>query len=254
MKRIFALLFAFLLLWGWTGGEAWAYSYGKPDEEPVAEAYKRAAAALAKQPPDFAVAKKELGNVRKEMEQHAEIGPDLAAAISENLEKGRADEALFYWRQALVRNIERRLNNVEKDFDNYSANKVLLAKANSTFEILALNLEQKDPALVKKLRAEFQNALTALGNPGLFGVGKKDPDPALFKKASQTIRQELENVYIPKDEKVASGGTGHVKGKGSSGVEAASDNPMTKWIPLIVIVLTIAGALIVFRMLGRKRA
>lgn len=242
-----------LMVWMLSTSYASAYSYGKPDEEPIAEAYKKAAAALAKDQPDYKTAKAELQTVRKEIEQHAEMGPGLAEAISQQLEQENGDQALYYWRQVLVRNIERRLNNVEKNFNDYANNKVLLAKANGTYQVLALHLQQKDPALVKELETEFQNALTALGNPGLFGVGQKAADQTLFIQSSKKIKAELIQEYIPQSETIVSGGKGHVKVGESSGVEAASDNPLAKWIPLLVIVGVILVSIIVFMYLGKRK-
>lgn len=242
-----------LIVWMLSTSSAFAYSYGKPDEEPIAEAYKKAAAALAKDQPDFKTAKTELQTVRKEIEQHAEMGPGLAEAISEQLEQENGDQALFYWRQVLVRNIERRLNHVENNFNDYANNKVLLAKANGTFQVLALHLKQKDPSLVTEIETEFQHALTALGNPGLFGVGQKPADQNLFNQSSKKIKDELINEYIPQNETVLSGGKGHVKAGESSGIKAASDNPLAKWIPLLVIVGVIIISVVVFMYLGKRK-
>lgn len=229
-----------------------AYSYGKPDEEPIADAYKTAAAALAATHPAYSVAEKALAAVRPEMEEHAEIGPDLTRAIQRALMEKKQDQALMYWREALVRNVERRLNNVEQDFNNYSSSKILLAKANATFSILALHLRQLNAPLVVKVNQAFEEALQSLGNPGLFGVGKKLSNVTEFKKSKQFIVSQLRTVYIPQNESIKSGEKGHIKVV-NSGVQADVTASYAKWIPLAVIVGVLGLAIGVFFYLGRKK-
>lgn len=47
------------------------------------------------------------------------------------------------------------------------------------------------PAQQKSLSADFENALTAIGKPGLFGFGSVAPDPAKLKQASDAIMSIL---------------------------------------------------------------
>jgi hypothetical protein len=255
MRKWLVMLMALLVIWGMQTSTAWAYSYGKPDEDPVADAYQKAYVALNKKPADFATAEREFKQVRAEMAEHAEIGPQLTNAIEQNLQAKKADQALFYWRQALVRNIQRRLDNLSQDFNDYSKAKVLLAKAYGTFKVLnTLHLKQDNSSLSTKLDGEFQKALNALGNPGLFGVGKKPADRKQFEASKKIILSELEKQYIPTGEKVTSGGKGHIgKGPSEETLEDGEESPLEKWGPLTAIVIVVVGAVALFTWLGRRK-
>ncbi|SHF06472.1 hypothetical protein SAMN05444392_10717 [Seinonella peptonophila] len=253
MKKTVSIGLMMLFFWSWFIPSSWGYSYGKPDEEPIADTYQKAVGLLGQQNPDFAQAEKELATVEQEMSQHAEIGPELPKVIKQALEQKDAEKALAYWREALVRNIQRRLDNVEKDFKNFSSNKILLAKANRAFEVLSVDLEQRNPSEIPKLKENFQKALDSLGNPGLFNVGKKEAHFDQFMAAKKHILMVLQKEYIPKNEKVQSGGKGHLKEKKQASVAEQSETKWGQWLPLVVIVLVLIGSILLFLLLGRNK-
>ena len=50
-------------------------------------------------------------------------------------------------------------------------------------------------AVQLEINQAFEDALDALGNPGLFGVGKKDADPELFKEKVSFIHTEVKPLF-----------------------------------------------------------
>nr|WP_026174111.1 hypothetical protein [Effusibacillus pohliae] len=229
-----------------------AYSYGDPNEEAVAEAYKKMAAKLNQSPPDFAGAQAAFEPVKEELDMH--MGPEPAATVLEDLRAKNKDGAMSAMQKILVLNIARRFASIEQDFQNYKQAKMLMAKANATYEALSPEVKQKDPALDGTLRQEFQKALDSLGNPGLFGVGVKQPDPNAFKASKEKILKSLQDRFGLKSLEV-----GHFK-EGSDpsneqnrNKQAGTDfSEIRNWLPIAVIVLVIAGIVVYTRRKMRR--
>jgi hypothetical protein len=68
---------------------------------------------------------------------------------------------------------------------------LLLAKAKATYE----TLEPYMTSGTGEIKKAFEDALTALGNPGLFGVGKLDPNPEAFKKNVTFIQKQITPLF-----------------------------------------------------------
>jgi hypothetical protein len=218
-----------------------AYTYGDPNKEELAEVYKKMLVELDQSPPDFATAKKHFETVRKEVDMH--MGKDPSKIILGNLEDEDKQAAISNMDKLLVLNIARRLENIEKNFNEYETSKRLLAKGFATYEALAPKVEGSDLEIHQEIDAEFDKALLALGNPGLFGVGKKEADKNRFISSKEKILSSLQNEFDIKSLEV-----GHFS-------ESASEKESTKnewtdvsnlqnWIPIILIVAVIAGVFI----------
>lgn len=227
-----------------------AYSYGDPNEEKVAEAYKQMAEKLNQDPPQFAEAKAIFETVKEEIDMH--MGTEPAKTVLADIEAEDKNAALENMKKILVLNIARRLENVEKNFNEYETSKRLLAKAFATYEALSPSVQAKDAALDQQLRDEFDAALKSLGNPGLFGVGKKQSNMEQFKKSKENILNSLQKQFKLKSLEV-----GHF-------TESAEEKPdevakkewtdlskLKNWVPLAVLVAVIA-AVVVYSM-RRKR-
>lgn len=227
-----------------------AYSYGNPNEEAVAEVYKKVVAFLNQSPPAYADAKAALQTVREELDMH--MGKEPGRAIEQALDGQNKDAAIDAFQKTLVLNIARRLDNVENDFSNYKQGKLLLAKGLATYDALSPVVKTNNAALDQTIRQDFETALQALGNPGLFGVGVKEPDKALFTSKKDEILKNLQEQFHLKSLEV-----GHF----SSG--QGPDNPLNpsntsggvsglkNWIPIAVILLVLA--VIVVRTLRKRR-
>ncbi|WMJ16949.1 hypothetical protein RA955_02170 [Geobacillus proteiniphilus] len=232
--------------------KAFAYSYGNPNEEAVAEAYKQMKEKLNEQPPNFASAKEIFETVKKEIDMH--MGPEPSKAVLAAIEDKDRQAVVENMEKILVLNIARRLENIEKNFDQYDTSKRLLAKAFATYEALSPVIQGKDPSLDKQLRTEFDKALQSLGNPGLFGVGEKKSDINVFKKSKETILTTLQKQFGLKSVKI-----GHFSESATEKPDAVQKKEWTdlskakNWIPLIVIAVVILGAALIY-VRRRKRA
>jgi hypothetical protein len=251
MKR-FYLFFSLLLIFilNNTSLTAFAYSYGDPNEEKVAEVYKQMAEKLNQQPPNFTEAKTIFETVKEEIDMH--MGTQPSKAVLAAIDAKNKNEVLKDMRKILVLNIARRLENIEKNFDQYDTSKRLLAKAFATYEALSPIVQSKDAALDKQMRDEFDRALQSLGNPGLFGVGKKQSNIDQFKKSKEMILTSLQQQFGLKSLKV-----GHFSESATEKPEAVEKKEWTdlsklkNWIPILVLIAVIGG--VVIYSLRRKR-
>jgi len=249
-KGLLAWMLVLLVVLAMRPEGAFAYSYGNPNEEVVAENYKLFAGKLNLDPPDFQAATDVYKQVQVEIDQH--MGPEPSKSILGALAAKDKATALDAYRKTLVLNIARRLESIEKDFKNYEINKLLLAKALATYEALAPQVQEQ--AIDQKLRTSFETALSALGNPGLFGVGVKEADPALFKVQKDEILNSLKTQF-----QLESLDVGHFQ-PGEAAKETAPSqeknqggtSELRNWLPLIGIAVVL-GAIVFFATRRRRR-
>lgn len=177
------LIFCLLILQPVT---AFAYSYGDPNKEDVAETYKEIAARLEKSPEDWAGAISTYNGRKAEIA--LEFGESVANTIESNLNNKQKDLVLHNYRVVLVKNVERRLKSVETEFNDYAKAKLMLAKGRGTFAVLEPFVGD---AGSKKVYESFDKALTALGNPGLFGVGVVPANKQAFLDEKKQVMTTL---------------------------------------------------------------
>lgn len=248
MKKI-SLLFLILgiLFNSFLINGAYAYSYGDPNEEKVAEVYKQMMVDLEQDPPNFAKAQKQFESVKEEVDMH--MGKEPGDIILDNLKDKNKKSTIENMEKLLVLNIARRLENIEKNFDNYETSKRLLAKGFATYDALSPKVEAESTENDKKIRADFDQALEALGNPGLFGVGKKEANLDVFKENKNDILNSLKSEFNLKSLEV-----GHFS---ESATEAKNDKKewtdisnIRNWIPIILIAVLLISVIIIVK---RKR-
>ncbi len=225
-----------------------AYSYGNPNEEKLAEVYKEMLVKLEKNPPDYKSAKKLFETEKKEIDMH--MGPKPAKIIIESLDNEDKEATIENMNKLLVLNIARRLENIEKNFDDYETSKRLLAKGFATYDALSPIVEAKNATTHKEIKAEFDNALEALGNPGLFGVGEKEANQQAFTESKDKIHTTLQKEFKLKSLEV-----GHfsesVTEPAVGKKEWTDISNLRNWIPILLIVGVIAFV-VIFAV--RKRA
>ncbi|MBI0577106.1 hypothetical protein IEC97_07015 [Neobacillus cucumis] len=236
MKRFSVFIFCFVLLITCLPQKGvYAYSYGDPNEEKVAEVYKQMLVKLDENPPNYASAKKLYETVKEEVDMH--MGPEPSKLILANLDDQDKKAAIRNMKKLLVLNIARRLESIEKNFSEYDTTKRLLAKAHATYDALSPIVEAEHPENDKKIRKDFDQALESLGNPGLFGVGKKEASIDSFKKNENEILDTLKTEF-----KIKSLEVGHFSESATEKESAAAKNNWTdisnirNWIPIILIV------------------
>lgn len=272
-SHVLIALLSFLLAFWLQPGRAGAYSYGNPNEEAIAEAYKDFAAALHQDPPDYPAAERALAGVR-EIEMDLHFGPEVAARIEGHLRERQPAQAIRAFEQALVLNIARRVRNAGEELDNYSQARLLLAKAFATYEALSPVVAAGDAGLDKELRADFDAALQALGNPGLFGVGERPTDPATFARTIDSIVKRLaaffgmEEIEVghflgagqpsaPAEEPPAGeppAGAGEATGEGPTGPGAEAGGPGGGALPWVLAGVVVAAGLGAYLWRRRPRA
>ncbi|WP_335872948.1 hypothetical protein [Bacillus sp. 2205SS5-2] len=193
MKKLLFFSLSVILILNYIGmsTRAFAYSYGDPGEEQMAEAYKELEAHLNQG--DWQSAKEVYSSYQKEFELYfTKTQPDIEIAF----ETQNEELLLRSWQAALRLNIERRLHFADDQFQDYGQAKLLLAKARGTFNVLEpLALEKVSQQKVNDIYAAFDEALTSLGNPGLFGIGSKENDQETFVNKIEFIETELRPLF-----------------------------------------------------------
>jgi hypothetical protein len=168
-------------------GPAHAYSYAAAGAEPLLDGrealfgaaaagdWAKAATALAAMKPDIDY-----------LEGHEVPGIEASLGAAIAAKDAKALQAAFT--RAAAGEIERRINGARGNLADYQTAKVLIVKAQRFYTAIAADL----PADASKaLAAAFPHLLDAAGNPGVFGVGKKSPDPAAFEAARADIFKAL---------------------------------------------------------------
>lgn len=250
-KAIILSTFLFVLINQLFINQAFAYSYGDPNEETVAEAYKEMMIKLDENPPNFAEAKKIYETVQEEIDMH--MGPEPSKIIFKNMEDGDKENVIKNMDELLVLNIARRLESIEKNFGEFDTSKKLLAKGFATYEALSPKIEAEDPEADKNMKAEFDSALQSLGNPGLFGVGEQKSDIEAFKKSKEKILTNLTEHFEIESLEVGHFSESATEVETDSGKKEWTDlSNMKNWVPIIIIVGLLAG-IIVYTVIKKRK-
>lgn len=229
---------------------AFAYSYGDPNEEKIAEVYKEMQLKLDKTPPDYAAAKEVYGTVQEEVDMH--MGKEPSEVILKNIEEEDKENVINNMEKLLVLNIARRLESIEGKFAEYDTSKKLLAKGFATYEALSPKVESADPELDQTIRSQFELALKSLGNPGLFGVGKQESDLEAFKSSKEEILAALQAKFNMESLEVGHFSESATELETNSGKKDWTDlSNLKNWLPLLIIIGVMVG--IVSFTLARKK-
>ena len=196
-KPLILTLIAFLFLLT-APLSASAYSYGDPGKEAFAEAYKQFEEQLDQK--DYKLARETIDAYDKEFTLYF---PEAKEKIDAALADQDAAAAKQAYRVALRQNIERRLHFAQEQFDDFGQAKLLLAKARGTYDVLAPSVKESEDAKTSdSLYTAFDESLAALGNPGLFGVGKKASDREAFDQNIKQIEDTITPLFVlPGEEK-----------------------------------------------------
>lgn len=250
--RLFVwIIAALLMLTSLVPSTASAYSYGDPNEEAVAESYKRVAGLLNQSTPDFTAAMNELKTIQEELDMH--MGEKPAQAIEQALAEKNKEQALDAFQKTLVLNIARRMKSAEDSFEDYTQGKLLLAKAKSTYEALAPIVKANDASVDESIRKGFEETLQALGNPGLFGVGVREPDRNQFVSNKDEILGQLQTQFQLESLEVSHFKVGDGPGstEESSGTSQSSEQ-IKNWLPLGGLLFILVAVFLFARRRRRK--
>ncbi|MFS1514492.1 hypothetical protein VQL36_18990 [Chengkuizengella sp. SCS-71B] len=247
MKQIILIIASFFVLLGSFQQVTFAYTYGDPNEELIAEVYKAMDAQLNENPPNYTEAEAIYLTVKEDIELHMGIDPSMA--VIDALEVENSEAVMTAMSNILVLNIARRLEYIEQDFTDYTKTKLLLAKGLATYDALSPSIIEKDKQLDEQVREEFNLALDSLGNPGLFGVGEKESDIDVFIKSKEQIIETLSEQFNIENVEV-----GHFVpevGQISQEPKFVNLNDIKNWIPIVLILVVIIA--IVIYALKRKK-
>ncbi|MDQ6423245.1 hypothetical protein RB620_27835 [Paenibacillus sp. LHD-117] len=184
-KQLGTGLAAILLFLWLVPAHASAYSYGDANTEDVAETFKAIVSALSGDQPDWKTALETHRVRRSEIQSH--FGESVALTLDKNAEAKDGKLLIANYKAVLVMNLDRRFTYALKDVGDYAAAKLLLAKAKATFDTLSPYMASG----TDDINQAFDDALEALGNPGLFGVGKKEADPETFEQKVKFIYDKV---------------------------------------------------------------
>lgn len=187
---------------------AWGYGYGR-DEDPLLKAFQTAVTAA--QSDDVAGARAALADVRwqlEELKQAEDLGVDLRPRLSAaHAEGATSAQLLESWANLLYLALLQKFHwNLREDLADYHKARARLESALAYYEsALAGNVRKDDlrrrqadpkaPSRHEDVIAQFTAARQALGSPGLFGAGERDPDPAAFRAAVRRIAGHLKAVF-----------------------------------------------------------
>ena len=182
------LLLCLCLLAGLLGSvPAWSYSYAAAGKEPLIDGRQALLAAL--QAGDKTKAKTALASMQKELAYlQGDYHVDYVALLQKSIADGNSDKAQTLMDRAFVAEIHRRLVGATQHFDNYQVAKVLVFKANRFLQLVEPRLSTADR---KQAEAAIHACVKAIGNPGVFGVGRQPADPKAYDQAMKALFQAL---------------------------------------------------------------
>ncbi|CAH1200250.1 hypothetical protein PAECIP111891_01597 [Paenibacillus allorhizoplanae] len=168
---------------------ALAYSYGDANTEDVAETFKLVQASVGDGANDWGAAEGAYKERRAELVAH--FGEEVGTTLDANFKEKDNKLVIANFKAVLVMNLDRRFTYAEQGIDDYAGAKLLLAKAKATYDTLEPYIGSGKAEIDKS----FDAALDALGNPGLFGVGKKPVQPAVFKEKVDFIFGKVKPLF-----------------------------------------------------------
>ena len=160
-----------------------AYSYAAAGAEPLLDG--REALFSAVSAGNWDAAKTALSGMQAELtylDQNEDKGISQAFDAAISAKDPKAIMAAFD--RVAEDEIVRRLNGARDNLKDYQSGKALVVKAQRFYTAVAADLP---PDEGKTINTALQQALDAIGNPGVFGVGARAADPDAFAAARATI-------------------------------------------------------------------
>ncbi len=93
--------------------------------------------------------------------------------------------------------IREKLTQCKKEgFKHFKNDKGRISIARKSYiDVLDGNVRKQDAKRSEAILSQFDMALSAIGNPGLFGIGAKPADPAGFEKAMTAIEKMITSSF-----------------------------------------------------------
>jgi hypothetical protein len=171
-----------------------AYSYAEA-EDPMAALFKSAVVAAKDGKWDNVskMAEKGTGVQKSHVFETDFLAPRFDAAIAE---KDVSKTAELFANLVYISIREKLHRNSSENFKDYKNAKGRLQLARKSYlDVLDGNVKKKEPERSAAILKQFDAALAGIGNPGLFGIGKKDPDPDAYGKAVERIESLIVQTF-----------------------------------------------------------
>jgi hypothetical protein len=184
LKHLFTALLLLLF-----SGQSLAYSYAAAGKEPIIEGRELLLQALLAQ--DYSAVQSAYDSMQAEfsyfnLEHGLKVDEQMQAAIS-----ARDDKAILATLLTTMKaEVMRRLEGAEENITDYQVAKVLVVKSKIFIDLLAADLTADNRQQADKA---IRGVLTAIGNPGVFGVGQKPADKAKFIEYRNMLQDALAN-------------------------------------------------------------
>lgn len=179
-------LFITLPLLCLTPGTASAYSYAIA-EDPVAVIFKSAVVAArdGKWAEVSELARKGISNQKGHLFEADYLAPRLKKTVGDKDISGTAE----VFANLVFLSIREKLHqNSRENLANYKNAKSRLHLARKSYiDVLDGNVRKQDSARSTAIIGQFDTALKNIGNPGLFGIGKKAADISGYDKSVKAI-------------------------------------------------------------------
>ncbi|MFP8965808.1 hypothetical protein ACKC9G_04450 [Pokkaliibacter sp. CJK22405] len=179
-----------LLLGMLISSQSFAYSYAAAGKEPLIDGRETLMTALANK--DKSTATTTLDSLNDELvyleEHHNVVLIKPMHEAVDALDSARLDKLLNL---AYKAEIERRLEGAGDNLSDYQTAKVLVVKSKKFLDLLQSGIPADD---WKRAEDALSQALESIGNPGVFGVGTKAPDPKAFEAAEKSVMDALGSV------------------------------------------------------------
>ncbi|VAX20958.1 hypothetical protein MNBD_NITROSPINAE04-1241 [hydrothermal vent metagenome] len=187
-KALFGLaLLFFSLSWPHT---AFSYGYAEAEDEMVI-IFREGLIAASEGNWDLARKKSKEGISAQKghLFEADKLGPEFNVAIEKKDTSKTAELFANLVYISIREKLYRCMRDGLKDFKNNKARLGLARK--SYIDALDGNVKKQDPKKSEAILKQFDIALEAVGNPGLFGVGARQADPEGFEKAVNNIDKQI---------------------------------------------------------------
>lgn len=164
-----------------------AYSYAEQDD-PMAALFKSAVVAAREGKWDEVAKMAEQGiDMQKgHMFEADKLGLRFKSFISE---KDISKTAETFANLVYLAICEKLHRNKKENFRDYKNAKARLRLARKSYmDVLDGNVKKQDAKRSVAILGQFGTALESIGNPGLFGIGKKEPNPAEYENSVKAIK------------------------------------------------------------------
>ncbi len=193
MQRLIQLTIISMLLL-LTANTVFAYSYAEPEDK-MAKFFKEGLVAVKSGEWDKAlgISKKMILKQKYHMFPAERLEPGVREAIKEK----DVSKTAGYFANLVYLSMREKLHQNKKDeFKHYKNSKARLGLARKAYiDVLDGNVKKQDPARSEEVLKQFDVALESIGNPGLFGVGKKKPDSQKYEGAVRKIEEHIEKSF-----------------------------------------------------------